>query len=176
MTPGISTCSFFNTPRKFCFSGIAHFGEFRPKTYSFTENFECQLKSGRRQMQKTIKKCQKLSKSWHFSHLKAVYKMLKLGIFLVFDNAFIANILRTWEKEGGLLPSEPVSQYRCSVRAFLKLMIMIEHMKKIRIPCLDIWSMLRSGQVPQRSNSSHLFWYLLSNDKWYCWVRRDNFR
>ena len=91
--------------------------------------------------------------------------MLKLGNFLAFDNAFIANILRTWEKEGGLLPNEPVSQYRCSVRAFLKLMIMIEHMKKIRIPCLDIWSMLRSGQVPQRSNSSHLFWYLLTNDK-----------
>ena len=91
--------------------------------------------------------------------------MLRLGIFLAFDNAFIANILRTLEKEGGFLPSESVSQYRCSVRGFLKLMIMIEHMKKIRIPRLDIWSMLRSGQVPQRSNSSHLFWYLLTNDK-----------
>ena len=56
--------------------------------------------------------------------------MLRLGIFLAFDNAFIANILRTLEKEGGFLPSESVSQYRCSVRGFLKLMIMIEHMEK----------------------------------------------
>ena len=35
--------------------------------------------------------------------------MLRLGIFLVFDNAFIANILRTLEKEGG--GSSLVSRY-----------------------------------------------------------------
>ena len=37
---------------------------------------------------------------------------------------------------------------------------MIEHIKMIQIPCLDIWSMLLSRQVPHRSNSSHLFWNL----------------
>ena len=43
------------------FSGIAHFGEFRSKTYSFTENCECQLKSSRGLIQKTI---QKMSKNY----------------------------------------------------------------------------------------------------------------
>ena len=65
LTPGISTCSFFNTPANstssspapvWIFPGIAHFEEFRPKTYSFTENCECQLKSGRGHIQKTINK------------------------------------------------------------------------------------------------------------------------
>ena len=37
---------------------------------------------------------------------------------------------------------------------------MIEHIQMIQIPCLDIWSMLLSGQVPHRSDSSHLFWKL----------------
>ena len=66
-----------------------------------------------------------------------------------------------WEKRGGgLLPSEPVSQYSCSVRTFLKLMIRLEYIKMIQILCLNIWSMLLSGQVPHRSNSSHLLWNL----------------
>ena len=138
------------------------FGEFRPKTYSFTENCECQLKSGRGLIQKTTEKnAKKLSKSWHFSHLKTVYKILRLGDFPGFNNTFTANISRIWEKRGGSsLVREPVSQYDCSVRTFLKLMIKIEHTKLILIPCLDIWSMLLSGQVPRRTNSDHLFWNL----------------
>ena len=36
-------------------------------------------------------------------------------------------------------------------------MIMI---KMLQIPFLDIWSMLFSGQVAPRSNSSHLLWNL----------------
>ena len=61
---------------------------------------------------------------------------------------------------GSSLVREPVSQYSCSVRIFLKLMIKIEHIKMIQMPYLDIWSMLLSGQVPHRSNSSRLFWNL----------------
>ena len=37
---------------------------------------------------------------------------------------------------------------------------MIEHIEMMQIPYLDIWSMFFSGQVPHRSNSSHLFWNL----------------
>ena len=37
---------------------------------------------------------------------------------------------------------------------------MIDHVKMMKIPCLGIWSMLLSGQVPHRSNSSHLIWNL----------------
>ena len=68
-----------------------------------------------------------------------------------------------WEKSGGaLLPmqgcSSLVSQYHnTAVRTFLKLMIMIEHIKMMQIPYLDIWSTLLSGQVSHMSNSSHLF-------------------
>ena len=35
---------------------------------------------------------------------------------------------------------------------------MIEHMKMMQMPYLDIRSMLLSGQVPYRTNSSQLFW------------------
>ena len=35
--------------------------------------------------------------------------------------------------------------------SFLKLAIMIEHIKVMQIPHLDIWSMLLSGQVPQQA-------------------------
>ena len=35
--------------------------------------------------------------------------------------------------------------------SFLKLAIMIEHIKMMQIPHLDIWSMLLSGQVPQQA-------------------------
>ena len=37
---------------------------------------------------------------------------------------------------------------------------MIDHVKMMKIPYLGIWSMLHSGQVPHRSNSSHLLWNL----------------
>ena len=124
------------------FSGIAHFGEFRPKTYSFTENCECPLKSSRGLIQKTI---QKMPKN---------YQNLDI---------FTPNFLWLgYKKRGGgsSLVREPVSQYSCSVRIFLKLMIKIEHIKMIQLPSLDIWSMLLSGQVPHRRNSSHLFWNL----------------
>ena len=47
----------------------------------------------------------------------------------------------------------------------LKLMIMIKHMKMTQIPYLDIWSMLLSGQVPHRINSSQLFWNELFQKK-----------
>ena len=53
-----------------------------------------------------------------------------------------------------------VSQYHnTDVWTFLKqkLMIMIEHIKMMTIPYLDILSLRLSGQVPHRSNSSHLF-------------------
>ena len=65
-----------------------------------------------------------------------------------------------WEcgRRGGLLLSEPVSQYSCSVRTFLNLTIMIEHIKIIILSCLDSW--LLFGQVPHRSYSRHLFWNL----------------
>ena len=39
-------------------------------------------------------------------------------------------------------------------------MIMVEHIKMMQIPYLDIWPILLSGQVPHRINSSHLFWNL----------------
>ena len=57
-----------------------------------------------------------------------------------------------------LLPSEPVSQYRCM--DLPKTDGNDRTHKKIQIPYLDIWSMLLSGQVPHRSNSSHMFWNL----------------
>ena len=44
---------------------------------------------------------------------------------------------------GVLLPSEPVS-YNTAVRSFLKLMIIIEHIKVMQIPYLDVWSVLLS--------------------------------
>ena len=69
----------------------------------------------------------KIYQNLDFNYLKTVYKMLGLGIIPIFDNIVIANILRMWEKRGGLyphphplcrrvgmlLPSEPVSQYIC---------------------------------------------------------------
>ena len=57
-----------------------------------------------------------------------------------------------------LLTSEPVSQYRCM--NLPKIDDNDRTHKKIQIPYLQIWSMLLSGQVPYRSNSSHLFWCL----------------
>ena len=74
--------------------------------------------------------------------------MLRLEIFPTFDNTFAANILGMWEKRrallapppphvGVFLPSELVSQYSCK-KLPKKLMIMIEHIKMMQIPCLDI--------------------------------------
>ena len=58
-----------------------------------------------------------------------------------------------------LLPSEPVAQNRYI--NLLKLMIMIEHIKLMQIPYLDIWPMHLSGQcLIHRRNASHLFWNL----------------
>ena len=54
--------------------------------------------------------------------------------------------------------SSLVSQYHNTAEIiFLKLMIMIEHIKMMQIPYIRIWSMLLSGYVLHRSNSSHLF-------------------
>ena len=71
-----------------------------------------------------------------------------------------------WEKRRGFTPtplgscSSLVSQYHnTDVWTFLKLMVMIEHIK-IRIPYLDIRSMLLSGQVPLWRNSGLLLWNL----------------
>ena len=75
-------------------------------------------------------------------------------------------ILEMREKRGGegftshagVLLS-PMSHYHNrDVWTFLKLMLMIEHMKMMQMPYLDIRSMLLSGQVPHRTNSSQLFW------------------
>ena len=98
--------------------------------------------------------------------------MLNLGIFLVFDNIFKATYWECGRRRGvlSLLLLLPLPMRRCpssslvnryhtiAVRTFLKLMIMIENIKTMQIPCLDIWSMLFSGQVLHRINSSHLFW------------------
>ena len=56
-----------------------------------------------------------------------------------------------------LLPSKPVSQYRC-----MNLPITDDNDRahKNDANALDIWSILLPGQVPHRSNSSHLFWNL----------------
>ena len=75
-------------------------------------------------------------------------------------------ILEMREKRGGegftshagVLLS-PMSHYHNrDVWTFLKLMLMIEHMKMMQMPYLDIRSMLLSGQVLHRTNSSQLFW------------------
>ena len=59
---------------------------------------------------------------------------------------------------GGMLLS-PISWYHNrDVWTFVKLMKMIEIMKMMQIPYLDIWSMLLSWQVLHRSNSSYMYW------------------
>ena len=116
---------------------------------------------------KNYEKLLKIHDNLDFNHLKMVFAMLRLRIFLVFNNTFTANILRIWEKMSGynphtyagvLLPSELVSQYSRKNLPKTDDMIMIEHIKMTQIPCLDIWSMLLPGQVLHRGNSSHLFW------------------
>ena len=42
---------------------------------------------------------------------------------------------------------------------------MIEHIKMMQMPYLDMRSMLLSGQVPHRTNSSQLFWNGLFQEK-----------
>ena len=52
-----------------------------------------------------------------------------------------------------------VSQYhKCSCENLPKPDDNDKHMKMIEIPYLDIWSMLLSGQVLHKTNSSQLFW------------------
>ena len=46
-----------------------------------------------------------------------------------------------------------------NIGAFLKMIIMIGHIKMMQIPYLEKY-MLLSRQVPHRSNSNHLFWTL----------------
>ena len=46
----------------------------------------------------------KMYQNLGFDHLKTVYKMLKLGIFPIFDNIFTANVLGMWQKRGNLPP------------------------------------------------------------------------
>ena len=80
----------------------------------------------------------KMYQNLDLNYLKTVYKMLRLEIFLTFDNTFAANILGMWEKRRGLppppphvgvfLPSELVSQHSCK-KLPKKLVIMIEHIK-----------------------------------------------
>ena len=85
--------------------------------------------------------------------------MLKVGGFPLFDNIFTGNILGMYEMLVGGFTLSPHARVLLP-RAFLKLMIMIKHKKIMQIPYLDKWSMLLSGQVTHRSNSSHLFWNL----------------
>ena len=107
------------------------------------------------------KKLPKIYENLDFHCLKTVYKLLKLGagdfprLWLYIYSKYIGNAREegvfTSIRGCSSLPSEPVSQYSC--KNFLKLMIMIEHIKKMQIPRLDIWSMLLSGQVPHRNKS-----------------------
>ena len=77
------------------------------------------------------------------------------GFSPAFDNIFTANtyIANVGEEGGGgclfIVLLYPTSRYRnTDVWTFLKLMIMIEHIKMMQMPHLHIWSMLFSGQVP----------------------------
>ena len=93
------------------------------------------------------------------------------GFLPAFDNKFAAKnyIGNVGEERGGLyfpcggplLPNEPVrcqSNHKTDVWTLIKLMIMIEHMKMMQMPYLHIWSMLLSGHMPHKTNSSQLFW------------------
>ena len=113
---------------------------------------------GRAHPKKTHQKYQEFIKILTLMSFKnSFFSCLQLYIY----NKYIGNV---GEEEGHysplplmhggmLLPSEPVQQYRCmNLPKTDKLMIMIEHIKMIQIPYLDIWSMLLSGQVPHRRN------------------------
>ena len=96
------------------------------------------------------------------------------GFLPAFDNKFAAKnyIGNVGEERGGaLLPmwgssspqwasQMPVkSQDRCvNLNKTDELMIMIEHMKMMQMSYLHIWSMLLSGHMPHKTNSSQLFW------------------
>ena len=58
----------------------------------------------------------------------------------------------------GVLLSQINRYHITNVGTFLKPMLIIEHVKMIQMLYLDIRSMLLSGQVPYRTNSSQLFW------------------
>ena len=105
------------------------------------------------------KKCQEFE---NFITLKQFIKCYKAVDFPpIFNNIFTANILGMWGKRRGFTShAGVVINVTINVLTFLKqkLMIMIEHIKMMAIPYLDILSMLLSGQVPHRSNPQcHLF-------------------
>ena len=82
-----------------------------------------------------------------------------------FNNIFTANIYmgnvgeegRDFISHAGVLLSSMSQYHNTDVCSFLKPMLMIEHMKMMQMLYLDITSMLLSGQVPYRTNSSQLF-------------------
>ena len=82
-------------------------------------------------------------------------------------NIYVGNV----GKEGGFTSHRgvllyPMSQYHnTDVWTFLKPMLIIEHMKMMQMLYLDIRSMLLSGQVPHRTNSSQLLWIGLFQKK-----------
>ena len=82
-------------------------------------------------------------------------------------NIYVGNV----GKEGGFTSHTgvllyPMSQYHnTDVWTFLKPMLIIEHMKMMQMLYLDIRSMLLSGQVPHRTNSSQLLWIGLFQKK-----------
>ena len=144
MTVSAGIKAFKNLKQENCRSNIV-------KTWMSTEELQ-------RAHPKNYQKMPKNYQHIDFNYLKTVYEMLRLRIFPVFEIY--------WEcarRSGRALPfmracPSLVSCYHnIAVRTFLKLMIMIEHTQMMQTPCLDLWSMLLSGQVPQRSNSSHLF-------------------
>ena len=106
---------------------------------------------------KLLKNTKKLS-NINFNYLKTIYEMLRLRIFPVFEIYWESARRSGWSlpfmRE---CPSLVSCYHNIAVRTFLKLMIMIEHTEMMQIPCLDLWSILLSVQVSQRSNSSHLF-------------------
>ena len=77
---------------------------------------------------KNYQKMPKMYQNLDLNYLKTVNKMLRLEIFLTFDNTFAANILGMWEKRRGLPPL--LLMWGCSslvswchntvVRSFLK--------------------------------------------------------
>ena len=77
-------------------------------------------------------------------------------------NIYIGNVgeegVEGFTSHAGVLLS-PMSQcHNTDVWTFLKPMLMIERMKMMQMPYLDIRSTLLSGQVPYRTYSSQLFW------------------
>ena len=111
------------------------------------------MKSGRGYIKKTIKKCQ-LYQNLDFNDLTTIYKCSdwEFSLFLIIY----------------------IYLQQIYVRTFLKLMIMIEHIKMIQIPCLDIWPMLLSGYLSHWSTSRNLFWNLRPCASWNIVLEKEN--